>query len=126
MSSQTLSGITVLDLTSYIAGPFGATLLGDLGANVIKVEGPGGDMMRNYPSTLVGESRAYVGVNRNKRGIVIDLKNSRGLEVITRLIKKADVIVHNFRPGVSKRLGLDYEQLIETNPIIISILYKFF
>jgi len=71
MSSQTLSGITVLDLTSYIAGPFGASLLGDIGANVIKVEGPSGDMMRNYPSTLVGESRAYVGVNRNKRGIVI-------------------------------------------------------
>jgi crotonobetainyl-CoA:carnitine CoA-transferase CaiB-like acyl-CoA transferase len=107
MPSQTLSGITVLDLTSYIAGPFGATLLGDLGANVIKVESPSGDMMRNYPSTLVGESRAYVGVNRNKRGIVIDLKSKDGLEVIRRLIKKSDVIVHNFRPGVSRRLGLE-------------------
>ena len=119
MPSQTLSGITVLDLTSYIAGPFGASLLGDLGANVIKVEGPSGDMMRNYPSTLVGESRAYVGVNRNKRGIVIDLKSKDGLEVIRRLIKKSDVIVHNFRPGVSRRLGLEYEQLIDINPKII-------
>ena len=119
MSSQTLAGVTVLDLTSYIAGPFGATLLGDLGANVIKVESPSGDMMRHYPSTLVGESRAYVGVNRNKRGIVIDLKKTGGLEVIKRLVQKADVIVHNFRPGVSRRLGLEYEQLMDINSKII-------
>lgn len=119
MASDTLQGITVLDLTSYLAGPFGATLLGDLGANVIKVESPGGDMMRHYPSTLPGESRAYVGANRNKRGMVIDLKVRAGLATFHRLVRDADVVIHNFRPGVPQRLGIDYEALKEVNSRLV-------
>ena len=70
-----LSGIKVLDLSAYIAGPYGCTLLADQGADVIKVEPPAGDNLRQYPSTLVGENRAFLGVNRSKRGVVFDLKN---------------------------------------------------
>ncbi len=69
-----LRGVTVLDLSGYLAGPYGCTLLADLGAHVIKIEPPEGDNLRNYPSTLPDESRAFLGVNRNKRGIGLDLK----------------------------------------------------
>ncbi len=82
MALQTLAGVTVLDCCSYLAGPYGAALLGDMGADVIKIESPGGDMLRHYPSTLEGESRAFVGTNRNKRSIVIDLKTPGGLAVL--------------------------------------------
>lgn len=119
MASSALSDVTVLDLTSYLAGPYGATLLGDLGANVIKIEAPGGDMMRHYPSSLEGESRAYVGANRNKRAIVVDLKSADGLAVFDRLLASADVLVQNFRPGVAERLGLGYDRLVEINPRLI-------
>lgn len=119
MASNTLHGVTVLDLTSYLAGPFGATLLGDLGADIIKIESPGGDMMRHYPSTLAGESRAYVGVNRNKRGMVIDLKQSAGQAAFYRLVEKADVVIQNFRPGVAQRLSLDYQRLRQINPRLL-------
>ena len=119
MATNTLAGITVLDLTSYLAGPYGATLLGDLGANVIKIESPAGDMMRHYPSTLAGESRAYVGTNRNKRGMVIDLKKPRGLATFLRLVDKADVVIQNFRPGVAKKLCVDGARLAELNPRLV-------
>ena len=119
MASNTLCDITVLDLSSYLAGPFGATLLGDLGADVIKIESHTGDMMRHYPSTLAGESRAYIGANRNKRGMVINLKTPQGLEVFYRLVKSADVVIHNFRPGVADRLLIDYARLAELNPKLL-------
>ena len=119
MATTTLAGVTVLDLTSYLAGPYGATLLGDLGADVIKIEGPGGDMMRHYPSTLPGESRAYVGANRNKRGMVVDLKSAGGQEVFRRLVATADVVIENFRPGVAQRLGIDFAQLCAMKPDIV-------
>jgi crotonobetainyl-CoA:carnitine CoA-transferase CaiB-like acyl-CoA transferase len=119
MASKTLSGVTVLDLTSYLAGPFGATLLGDLGADVIKIESPDGDMMRHYPSSLAGESRAYVGANRNKRGMVIDMKKPAGQAAFHRLVARADVVIHNFRPGVAERLALDYERLQQLNPRLV-------
>jgi formyl-CoA transferase len=93
-----LSGVTVLDLSGYVAGPYGCTLLGDLGAVVIKIEPPEGDNLRNYPSTLAQESRAFLGVNRNKHGIGLDLKNPAGLGVLRRMVEAADVLVHNFRP----------------------------
>jgi len=114
-----LGGVTVLDLSGYIAAPYGCTLLGDLGAAVIKVEPPEGDNLRNYPSTLAGESRAFLGVNRRKRGIVLDLKHPDGLAVLRRMVEGADVLVHNFRPAVPARLGIDYERMKAINPRLI-------
>jgi formyl-CoA transferase len=114
-----LSGVTVLDLSGYVAGPYGCTLLGDQGAHVIKIEPPEGDNLRNYPSTLPGESRAFLGVNRNKRGIGLDLKHPDGLGVLRRLVGRADVLVHNFRPSVPARLGIDYDGMRALNERLI-------
>jgi crotonobetainyl-CoA:carnitine CoA-transferase CaiB-like acyl-CoA transferase len=114
-----LAGIRVLDLSAYIAGPYGCTLLADQGAEVIKIEPPSGDNLRKYPSTLEAESRAFLGVNRGKRGLVLDLKQPEALDVLMQLVKSADVLVHNFRPSVPARLGIAYEQLREVNPRLI-------
>ncbi|HEY4080845.1 MAG TPA: CoA transferase [Burkholderiaceae bacterium] len=114
-----LSGIRVLDLSAYIAGPYGCTLLADQGAEVLKIESPDGDNLRNYPSTLVDESRAFLGVNRSKRGLVLDLKKPAGLALLLRLVRQADVLVHNFRPSVPKRLGIDFEALSQLHPKLI-------
>ena len=114
-----LSGVRVLDLSAYIAGPYGCTLLADQGAEVLKVEPPDGDNLRHYPSTLAAESRAFIGVNRSKRGIVLDLKAPAGLAALLRLVREADVLVHNFRPGVPRRLGIAHEQLEALNPRLI-------
>jgi crotonobetainyl-CoA:carnitine CoA-transferase CaiB-like acyl-CoA transferase len=114
-----LSGISVLDLSAYIAGPYGCSLLADLGAEVIKVEPPRGDTLREYPSTLQQESRAFLGTNRSKLGIVLDLKNPAAQAVFLRMVESADVLVHNFRPGVPDRLGIGYDRLRERNPRLI-------
>jgi formyl-CoA transferase len=114
-----LSGVTVLDLSGYVAGPYGCTLLGDQGAVVIKIEPPEGDNLRNYPSTLPGESRAFLGVNRNKRGIGLDLKHPDGVGVMGRMVEHADVLVHNFRPSVPPRLGIDFDRMRVVNPRLI-------
>lgn len=114
-----LAGIKVLDLSAYIAGPYGCTLLADQGADVIKVEPPSGDNLRHYPSTLAGESRAFVGVNRSKRGVVLDLKAAEDHAVLLDLVREADVLVHNFRPGVPERLGIDWPTLSALNPRLI-------
>ncbi|RDK11781.1 CaiB/BaiF CoA transferase family protein [Cupriavidus lacunae] len=114
-----LSGVRVLDLSAYIAGPYGCSLLADQGADVIKVEPPVGDNLRKYPSTLETESRAFLGVNRSKLGVVLDLKNPADLERLLALVRNADVLVHNFRPSVPGRLGIGYEQLSEVNPRLI-------
>ena len=114
-----LDGIRVLDLSAYIAGPYACSLLADLGAEVIKIEPPLGDALRQYPSTLQQESRCFLGTNRSKLGIVIDLKTPAAREVLLRLVKIADVLVHNFRPGVPARLGIDYDRLHECNPRLI-------
>jgi formyl-CoA transferase len=114
-----LSGVRVLDLSAYIAGPYGCTLLADQGADVLKIEPPTGDNLRNYPSTLAAESRAFIGVNRSKRGVVLDLKQPQHLAALLRLVREADVLVHNFRPGVPKRLGIAHEQLELLNPRLI-------
>lgn len=79
-----LAGIKVLDLSAYIAGPYGCALLGDMGADVIKVEPPEGDNLRKYPSTLASESRAFLGINRNKRGLCLNLKEAAGHEILLR------------------------------------------
>jgi crotonobetainyl-CoA:carnitine CoA-transferase CaiB-like acyl-CoA transferase len=114
-----LSGIRVLDLSAYIAGPYGCSLLADQGAEVIKIEPPAGDNLRKYPSTLENESRAFLGVNRSKLGIALDLKRPEGLAALKRLAAHTDVLVHNFRPGVPERLGIGYAQLSELNPRLI-------
>jgi len=114
-----LTGIRVLDLSAYIAGPYGCTLLADQGADVVKIEPPAGDNLRKYPSTLDSESRAFLGVNRSKLGIALDLKQPEGLAALKRLVAQADVLVHNFRPGVPERLGIGYAQLCELNPRLV-------
>ncbi len=114
-ASGPLSGVRVLDLSAYIAGPYGCTLLADQGAEVIKVEPPAGDNLRKYPSTLEAESRAFLGVNRSKRGVVLDLKQPDQRAVLMRLVREADVLVHNFRPGVPARLGIDFDSLQRLN-----------
>jgi len=114
-----LSGLRVLDLSAYIAGPYGCSLLADQGAEVIKIEPPTGDNLRKYPSSLEAESRAFVGVNRSKLGVVLDLKNPQDLAALMALVRTADVLVHNFRPSVPPRLGIAYDQLKAVNPRLI-------
>ncbi|WP_458098190.1 CaiB/BaiF CoA transferase family protein [Roseomonas sp. WA12] len=117
--SGPLDGIKVLDLTSYIAGPFACGLLADLGAEVIKVEALEGDMQRRLPSTAPGEARSFLGLNRRKKGIAVNLKHEQGKKVLRRLVRNTDVLVENFRPGVMARLGLDYEALRREKPDLI-------
>jgi formyl-CoA transferase len=119
LAAGPLAGIQVVDLTGYIAGPFAASLLADLGAEVVKVEPPGGDQIRHYPSSLAAESRVFLGVNRGKRGIVLDLKTAEGKEAMRRLAARADVLIENFRPGVMDRLGLGWEVLSAANPRLV-------
>ncbi len=116
-----LSGIRVLDLSRILAGPHCTMNLGDLGAEVIKVERPGtGDDTRTWgPPFAGGESAYYLCCNRNKKSISIDLKNPGGRELVRELAKKSDVLVENFTPGLMKRFGLDYETLREDNPRLI-------
>ena len=117
-----LAGLKVLDVTQVMAGPFCCQLLGDLGAEVTKVEPvEGGDASRSGmgPTLAGGESAAFLAVNRNKRSIAIDLKTSHGREVLHRLAETADVLVENFRPGVTHRLGIDYATMREINPRLV-------
>lgn len=114
-----LDGVTVLDLCSYLAGPYGCTLLADLGARVIKIESPQGDMLRQFPSSLDGESRFFLGTNRGKRAISFDLKEPDGLAILHRMVETADVLVENFRPSVPARLGIDYPRLKGINPRLV-------
>lgn len=121
MPSQPLEGIRILDLSQVLAGPYCTMFLGDLGAEVIKVERPGqGDDTRAWgPPFLAGESAYFLSVNRNKKSITINLKEPRGREIIKGLARKSDVLVHNFRPGIMERMDLDYETLKKENPGII-------
>jgi crotonobetainyl-CoA:carnitine CoA-transferase CaiB-like acyl-CoA transferase len=114
-----LSGVTILDLCSYLAGPYGCTLLADLGATVVKIEAPQGDMLRQFPSSLPGESRFFLGTNRGKLGLCLDLKRKEGLAALHRMVEQADVLVENFRPSVPARLGIDYPRLKTINPRLV-------
>lgn len=110
----------MLDLTRVLAGPYATMLLGDLGAEVIKVERPGdGDETRRLAPTKEGESHYFLSINRNKRGIVLDLKRPAGRDLALRLAEVSDVVVENFRPGVTARLGLDYEGVRKVNPEVV-------
>jgi len=115
-----LSGITVLDLTQFLAGPFATQILGDLGADVIKIEWGEGDSTRKLPPYFIdGDSLYYLSTNRNKRSICLNLKSEEGREAFLRMVARADVVIENFRPGVMDRLGLGDEVLRSVNPQII-------
>lgn len=121
-SAPPLSGLRVLDLSQVMAGPFCCMLLGDMGADVIKVEPPGvGDQTRKSMGfRMKGEdSPGFLALNRNKRSIVIDLKTLEGQKTLHKLVETADIVVENSRPGVTKRLGSDYETLSRINPRLI-------
>jgi formyl-CoA transferase len=120
MSNNTLlEGIRVLDVTQVMAGPFCAMLLCDMGADVIKIEPPGGDWTRNLAGAAGAESPAFNAVNRGKRGVVLDLKQRAAQDVVRRLARTADAVIENYRPGVMARLGLDYPSLSRDNPRLI-------
>lgn len=117
---EILNGIRVLDLTQMVAGPLCTMLLGDLGADIIKVEPPSGDSSRgiglNRPS---GESDYFLSLNRNKRSIVLDMKSPQGVEALLALAQHADIVVENFRPGTMEKLGIGYDVLSKNNPGLI-------
>jgi len=117
--SSPLEGIKVLDLTRALSGPFCTMILGDLGANVIKVEPIDGDMMRQWGPFDRTESVYYLTGNRNKRAIAIDFRSAEGIELIKELAKECDVVVENFKPGSMDAMGLNYEKLAEINPRLI-------
>ena len=114
-----LSGMKVLDLSRVLAAPYCGMMLADLGAEVIKIERPGkGDDARSNFPIVNGESAYYMNLNRNKRGIVLNLKSQAGKEVFRKLVAQSDVVLENYRPGVMDRLGLGYEELRKINRII--------
>jgi len=117
---SSLAGVRVLDLTRNLAGPYCTMLLGDLGADVVKVESPGGDDTRTWvPPDWNGESPTFLAANRNKRSIAIDLDHPAGAGVVKALAERADVVVESFRPGALDRRGLGYDALAEGNPGLI-------
>jgi formyl-CoA transferase len=116
---QALAGVRVLDATQVMAGPFCTMLLGDLGAEVIKVEPPDGDMTRGMAGSRGTESPGFWSLNRNKRGIVVNLKDARGQAVFRDLASRSDVLVENHRPGAMDALGLGYDTLRKLNPALI-------
>lgn len=120
-ASSALSGLRVLDLSQVMAGPFCCMLLGDMGADVIKVEPPGGDQTRRSMGFRMkgSDSPGFLALNRNKRSIAIDLRKPAGKETFCRLVETADILVENSRPGVTKKLGVDYAKMAAINPRLI-------
>ncbi len=116
-----LQGIKVLDLTQYVSGPYCSMMLGDLGAEVIKIEPAGkGDIYRvQGPNFINGEATSFLGVNRSKKSITLNLKDPEGYQIALELIKVTDVLLENFKPGTAERLGLGYLQLKDINPKLI-------
>jgi crotonobetainyl-CoA:carnitine CoA-transferase CaiB-like acyl-CoA transferase len=117
--SQALTGLRVLDFTTTIAGPYCTRLLADLGADVVKIEPPEGDMMRSRPPLRDGASSSFGQLNAGKKSVVLDLKNASATSTARRLAGDADVLVENYRPGVMQRLGLDYTALAAANRRLI-------
>ena len=117
-----LEGMTILDATQVMAGPYCTMLLADMGADVIKVEKPEGDDSRRMgPPFINGESAAFLGINRNKKSIVLDFKRPADVDAFKRIAKEADVVAENFRPGTMERLGLGPEELMRENPALIYV-----
>jgi len=119
--SAPLQGIRVVEMTSVVLGPYACQMLGDLGADVIKIEPPGGDTNRNLGPHRNNSDMGsmYLGCNRNKRSVSLDLKSERGRGAALEIIKTADVVVHNFRPQAMERLGLDYAAVQAVNPEVV-------
>ena len=116
-----LSGIRVLDLTTMVSGPVATMMLGDQGADVIKVEGPSGDLMRNYGMVHNGMSSSFLSSNRSKRSLCVDIKAKQGLEIVHKLLPATDVLVQNFRPGAIERMGLGEATVRKLRPDIIFV-----
>ncbi len=118
---QVLEGIKVLDLTRYLAGPYCTMILGDLGAEVVKVEQPTtGDGSRQWgPPFIHGESAYFLSINRNKKSVTINLRTEKGREIARRMASRYDVLIENYRPGIVQKLGLDYETVRKSNPKLI-------
>ena len=115
-----MKGLRVLDLSRALSGPYCSMILGDLGADVTKVEaGPGGDLIRLWGPKRAGVTLYYLSANRNKRSLLLDFRNPRALKLIARLAAQADIVVENFRPGVMQDMGLAYETLQTANPRLI-------
>lgn len=116
-----LTGVRVLDLTHFLSGPFCTMILGDLGADVLKIEDPHGpdDARTVPPVAIAGQSTYFLSLNRNKRSVTLNLKSGEGLDLFDRLVRTADVVVDNFRPGVTAKLGVDYARLRSLNPRIV-------
>jgi formyl-CoA transferase len=114
-----LEGVRVVEFCQVLAGPFAGCLLADMGADVIKVESPEGDLMRQWPPILDGYSQYFASVNRNKRSVVLDLKQDTGKAAARKLALSADILLENFRPGVMAKFGLDYASLAAENPALV-------
>lgn len=116
-----LEGVKVLDMTRVLAGPYCCMLLADMGADVLKIEVPkrGDDSRHNAPILDCGESAYFMNLNRNKRGITLNLKTEEGKQILRDLVKEADILVENYRPGVMEKLGLGYEDLRKINPALV-------
>ncbi len=114
-----LAGIKVLDLSRYLPGPFCTQMLADFGAEVIKIEDLGGDLMRHVPPMIEGESAGFYSVNRNKKSVTLNLKTEEGKAIFKKLVSSSDVVVDQFRPGVMDKMGLGYDQLRQVNEGII-------
>lgn len=119
--TQPLSGIRVLDLGTMVAAPYGATMLGDMGADVIKVEPPQGDEVRHLGPGKGDDSGIFVGVNRNKRSLVLDLRSAEGRSLFQRLLATSDVVIHNLRRTAREKLGLRYQDLVRHRADVISV-----
>ena len=115
-----LENLLVLDLSRVVAGPFCGAILGDLGARAIKIEVPKrGDDARAYAPHVNGESAYFANLNRNKEGITLNLKSEKGKQIFLELVKKADILIENYRPGVMDKMGLGYETLKQVNSRLI-------
>ncbi len=114
-----LQGVRVVEFCQVLAGPFAGCLLADMGADVIKVESPEGDLMRQWPPILDGYSQYFASVNRNKRSVVLDLKTDADRATARKLVQSADILLENFRPGVMARFGLDYATLAKNHPALV-------
>jgi crotonobetainyl-CoA:carnitine CoA-transferase CaiB-like acyl-CoA transferase len=119
--SRALDGVRVLELARFQAGPRGGMLLGDLGAEVLKIEPPGGEETRRMPPLVRGQSVYFSVYNRGKKSVCLDLRSAPGKEVFAKLVAKADIVLENFRPGVMRAMGFDYERLRAINPGIILV-----
>ena len=119
--SAPLEGVKIVEMTSVVLGPYACQMLGDLGADIIKIEPPAGDTNRNLGPYRTHSDMAslFVNCNRNKRSLVLNLKSENGREAALKIIAEADVVIHNFRPGAMQRLGLDYEAIKTVNPEVI-------